>query len=288
MKIADVLKTVRPSFSFEFFPPKNDEDITLLMRTAASLKELSPAYISVTWGAGGGTRRKTVDIVVAIKSELEVETMAHLTCVGASRADIDAVLEELHRRGIQNVLALRGDPPRGETAFQPHPDGFRHADELVAHIRRRWDFCLGVAGYPEGHPETPDLSRDLDNLKRKVDAGADFVVTQLFFDNHDYFRFVERARARGIGLPIVPGIMPVTNVGQLKKFTSLCGAKIPKPLIDRLEPVAEDKDAVTKVGVEFATRQCEDLLRGGAPGVHFYTLNRSHSTEQILKNLKHR
>ncbi len=286
MKISEILKKTRPAFSFEFFPPKTDEDVRQLLETAKTLKALDPAYISVTWGAGGSTRRKTLDIVCAIKNDVKVESMAHLTCVGASRADLDAILEEIHGKGIENVLALRGDPPKGDATFTPHPDGFRHANELVAHIRRRWDFCLGVAGYPEGHIECPDKKKDLDNLKRKADAGADFIVTQLFFDPADYFRFVDRARAAGIGLPIVPGVMPVTNVGQIKRFTQMCGAKIPRELLDRLDPAQEDREAVIRIGVEHATRQCEELLRQGAPGIHFYTLNRSHSTAEILKNLK--
>jgi len=211
--------------------------------------------------------------------------MAHLTCVGASRTDLDSVLEEIHRRGIENVLALRGDPPRGETQFEPHPDGFRYADELVRHIRAGWNFCLGVAGYPEGHPETPDKEKDLDNLKRKIDSGADFIVTQLFFKNEDFFQFLDRARARGIQVPIIPGIMPITNVNQIKKFTGMCGASLPSTLLQRLETIQEDKEAVIQEGIEYGSRQCRELLDRGAEGIHFYTLNRSRSSMEILKNL---
>jgi methylenetetrahydrofolate reductase (NADPH) len=286
VKISDLLKTRRPCFSFEFFPPKSDEDMHVLMKTAETLRALHPAFISVTWGAGGSTRRKTIDIVCAIKERLGVETMAHLTCVGASRTDLEAVLDEIHRRGIENVLALRGDPPRGETEFTAHPDGFRHANELVAFIRARWNFCIGAAGYPEGHVECADKAEDLRHLKQKVDAGVDFIITQLFFNNADYYRFVRDARALGITQPIVPGIMPITNVGQIKKFTTLCGAAIPPDLLSRLEPLQEDRDAVVQAGIDYATDQCRDLLRQGAPGIHFYTLNRSHSTQQILKNLQ--
>lgn len=285
MKISELLHTGKKSFSFEFFPPKTDEDAAQLMKTAEALRTLGPAYISVTWGAGGGTRRKTLDLVANIKAKLGVETMAHLTCVGASRADIDAVLAEIREKGIDNVLALRGDPPKGETAFKPHPDGFAHADALVAHIRGRHSLCLAVAGYPETHPETPDKARDLDNLKRKVDAGADFVVTQLFFDNKDYFDFVDRARKAGVRVPIIPGLMPVTNVGQLKRFTSMCGARIPEGLSRALEPIQEDAEAVVKAGIAHGLRQSEGLLAGGAPGIHFYTLNRSRSTAEILRQL---
>lgn len=286
MKISEKFKNQTPAFSFEFFPPKTDEDVALLMDTAQTLKALGPAYISVTWGAGGSTRRKTIDIVCAIKEKLGVETMAHLTCVGAGRGELSTALDELKARGIDNVLALRGDPPKGQTQFQPHPDGFRYANELVAHIRSRWPFCLAVAGYPEGHVETPDLAKDMDNLKRKVDAGADIVITQLFFDNDDFLRFRDRAGRAGIHVPLVPGIMPVTNFSQLQRFTALCGAKIPPALARILEPLQADKDAVVRLGIDHATRQCAALLQAGVPGIHFYTLNRSHSTVEILKNLQ--
>jgi methylenetetrahydrofolate reductase (NADPH) len=285
MKIGDLLKTGKKSFSFEFFPPKTDEDAARLMKAAEALRALDPAYISVTWGAGGSTRRKTLDLVAGIKAKLGVETMAHLTCVGASRAEIDAVLQEVLAKGIDNVLALRGDPPQGETQFTPHPDGFRYANELVAHIRARWPLGVGVAGYPEGHPQTPDKKADLANLKRKVDAGADFIVTQLFFDNADYFSFVERARAAGIRVPIVPGLMPVTNVAQLKRFTAMCGAKIPAALSALLEPVKDDAEAVINAGIAYGLEQARGLMAGGAPGIHFYTLNRSRSTAEILRQL---
>jgi methylenetetrahydrofolate reductase (NADPH) len=285
MKIIEILKSGKKSFSFEFFPPKTDEDAAQLMKTAEALRALEPGYISVTWGAGGSTRRKTLDLVVDIKAKLGVETMAHLTCVGASRMEIDAVLEEVRAKGVDNILALRGDPPKGQTAFVPHPDGFAYADQLVAHIRARNGVCIGVAGYPEGHPETPDKRKDLDNLKRKVDAGADFIVTQLFFDNKDYFSFVERARRSGVGVPIVPGLMPVTNVAQLKRFTAMCGASIPKALADVLEPLQADPDAVVRAGIDYGLRQSAGLMEGGAPGIHFYTLNRSRSTAEILRQL---
>jgi len=224
--------------------------------------------------------------VDTIKRRMGIESMAHLTCVGASRSDIDASLEEIQARGIENIMALRGDPPRGDTHFEPHPDGFRYANELVAHIREGWDFCIGVAGYPEGHPEAPGKKTDLENLKRKVEAGGEFIVTQLFFTNDDFFDFVDRARATGIGVPIIPGIMPITNVSQIKRFTEMCGATIPKALLHMLDPIQEDREAVIEVGIDHATRQCEELLRQGAKGIHFYTLNRSRSTMRILENLR--
>jgi methylenetetrahydrofolate reductase (NADPH) len=287
VKIVDILKGGPPAFSFEFFPPKSEDDAAALLKTAQELATLSPAFFSVTWGAGGSTRRKTLDIVTDIQTRLKVAAMAHLTCVGAGRSDIDGILEEILSRGIENILALRGDPPRDQPRFVPHPEGFTHAEALVAHIRRRGgDFCLGVAGYPEGHPECRDLIRDMDHLKRKLDAGADFVITQLFFDDTDYFHFVERARSAGVRQPIVPGLMPITNVAQLARFTQLCGAKIPPALRDKLDKFKNDPEAVIQLGIDQATSQARDLLRNGAPGVHFYTLNRSRSAAVILKNLR--
>ena len=286
MKIRERFGQERPLFSFEFFPPKDDQGVDALFDTVANLKPLGPAFVSVTYGAGGSTREKTVAITQRIKHEARIEAMAHLTCVGHSRDEIGALLDEYEDAGIENIMALRGDPPRGDTEFVPHPEGFSHANELIAFIRQRKDFCIGGAGYPEVHPEAPSPEEDLENLKRKIDAGADFVVTQLFFDERDYFDFVSRARSRGIVTPIVPGVMPVTNTAQIKRFTQMCGATIPGPLLAKLEAVAGDADAVTQVGIEHATRQCRALLDGGAPGIHFYTLNRSLSTRRILANLR--
>lgn len=286
MKIAELWKKKTTTFSFEFFPPKTDEEGALVLETARSLKSLDPDYISVTWGAGGGTRRKTLDLVSAIKNDVGIETMAHLTCVGAGRRDIDEILDDMGRRGVQNILALRGDPPRGSAQFEPHPDGFRHASELVRHIRARLDACLGVAGYPEGHPECPDLNKDLDHLKFKVDQGADFVVTQLFFDPTDFLRFRDRAADRGVRVPIVAGVMPITNVGQVKRFTTLCGARIPSRLESALDRVQTDPEAVIQLGIDHAVQQCRTLLSEGVSGIHFYTLNRSRSTAEILRQLR--
>ena len=288
MKIKDYFGSGQPVFSFEFFPPKDDAGYDSLFKTVANLKELNPTFVSVTYGAGGSTRRKTVELTERIKRETGIEAMAHLTCVGHSREEIFAVLEELETAGIENIMTLRGDPPQGETDFVPHPDGFRNANELVSFIRSQKSFCLGVAGYPEVHPEAPTKETDLANLKRKVEAGGDFIVTQLFFDQRDYFDFLSRARAVGIHVPIVPGIMPITNVAQIKRFTQMCGAKIPKPLLAELEAAESDKEKVVQIGIRHATDQCEDLLRGGAPGIHFYTLNRSLSARTILSNLRAR
>ena len=293
MKITDLLRYARergePVFSFEFFPPKTAEGERALFQTVEALRPLAPAYVSVTYGAGGSTRQKTVELVKRLKRETEVEAMAHVTCVGSSRDEIAAVLDEVADAGIQNVLALRGDPPRGQASFTPHPEGFRWASELVAFVRSRpdrWKFCLGAAAYPEGHVETRDLALDLANLKTKVEAGVDFLVTQLFFENSRYFGFVDRARAAGVTVPIIPGIMPFTNVEQVERFTAMCGASIPPPLRAAMEVRREDPDGARELGVAYASLQCADLLRRGAPGIHFYTLNRSPSTRAIVAALR--
>ncbi|MQG76069.1 MAG: methylenetetrahydrofolate reductase [NAD(P)H] [SAR202 cluster bacterium] len=286
MLIRDLLNQGTPSFSFEFFPPKTDEAFDTLVETIRELQKLHPTFVSVTYGAGGSTRRRTVDVVAKAKRELGQESMAHLTCVGSTEDELRDVLDELKAQGIENVLPLRGDPPAGTDVFEKTPGGFGYANELVSFIKKNYDFCLGVAGYPEGHQEADDFDTDLANLKLKVDAGADFVVTQMFFDNHFYFDFVEQARAIGIDVPLIPGIMPILNVEQIKRFTRMCGASIPEELLERLEAIKEDADAVRQCGVEHAAKQCRELLEGGAPGIHFYTLNRSTSTRDIFENLK--
>jgi methylenetetrahydrofolate reductase (NADPH) len=293
VRISDLLRFARergePLFSFEFFPPKTDDGVRQLFETVEALRPLAPAYVSVTYGAGGSTRQRTVELVKRLKRETEIEAMAHVTCVGASREELSGLLDELSEAGIQNVLALRGDPPRGQATFTAHPDGFRYASELVAFIRsrpERWRFCVGAAAYPEGHVETRDLTADLAHLKIKVDAGADFLVTQLFFENAHYLRFIERARAAGLSVPILPGIMPFTNVDQTERFTAMCGAEIPPRLRAAMEVRRSDPDAARDLGVAYATVQCAELLRRGAPGIHFYTLNRSTSTRAIVAALR--
>ena len=293
MKIDDLLRLARergePVFSFEFFPPRTEEGVTALFHTVEALRPLAPGFVSVTYGAGGSTRAHTVELVKRLKRETGIEAMAHVTCVGAARAEIAATLDEFAEAGVQNVLALRGDPPRGQASFSPHPEGFRHASELVAYIRSqpaRWDFCLGAAAYPEGHPETRDLDADLRHLKAKVEAGADFLVTQLFFPNAAFDGFVARARAAGIQAPVLPGIMPFTNVEQVERFTATCGATIPPRLQAAMEVRRTDPDAARDLGVAYASLQCQDLLRRGAPGIHFYTLNRSTSTRAIVAALR--
>lgn len=285
MRISDALAAQRPFFSFEFFPPKSDEGCVQLLETARALRQLRPAFVSVTYGAGGSTRSRTVEISKQIRGELEMNVMAHVTCVGSSRADLRVLLDDLDAAGIENVLALRGDPPRDATGFVQPPGGLAHADELVAMIRRNYDFCVGGACHPETHIEAPDAATDLLHLRGKVEAGAEFLITQLFFDNDKYFSFVERARAKGIRVPILPGIMPITNYEQIRRFTALCGATIPPKLLVELEERKSEPKAVEDLGVAFATLQCADLLRRGAPGIHFYTLNKSPASRAIVSSL---
>jgi methylenetetrahydrofolate reductase (NADH) len=286
MKIKALLDEIRPSFSFEFFPPKNIEGFENLFATIRQLESCQPTYVSVTFGAGGSTRAQTIDLVGRIKNEIGLESMAHLTCVGSSREELRSILDTLQEKGIQNILALRGDPPQGQEKFEKPENGFAYANELVEFIRKHYNFCVGVAGYPEGHVECPDKNIDLENLKRKVDAGADFIVTQLFFDNRFYFDFVQRAQKAGINIPIIPGIMPILNVKQTQRFIKMCGSTIPKALMKQLESSQDDPDAVRKIGIEHATVQCELLLQEEAPGIHFYTLNRSNATMKILESLR--
>ncbi len=287
MLIRDLLAS-GPSISFEFFPPKSDEAATQLERTIAELAALEPAFVSVTYGAGGSTREKTIDIVTRIRSVAGIEAMAHLTCVGSTRDELRAVLERLRESGVENVLALRGDPPKGQSAFTAVEGGFRYASELTGFIRETHGgrLCLGGAAYPEKHVECGNPAVDLHNLKRKVDAGLDFLITQLFFDNRHYWEFVERARAAGIGVPIIPGLMPITNAAQIERFTVACGATLPFKLAAELDRRRNDPAAVMKLGVAHATSQAIDLLTGGAPGIHFYTLNRSTASKDIFTALK--
>jgi methylenetetrahydrofolate reductase (NADPH) len=287
MRIADAFGPDRPPvISFEFFPPRTPEAEDRLYDTVAKLAPLRPTFVSVTYGAGGTTRRLTRDIAARIKRDSGIEAMAHLTCGGHTAAELAEILDDLVAAGIENILALRGDPPKGTTAFSPVAGGFAHGSELAAFINGRWDVCIVGAAYPEKHLEAPDVATDLRNLKRKVEAGARVLITQLFFEPATYFAFVERARSAGIGVPIVPGIMPITNVSQIERFTLMCGATIPVSLRDLLARVRDDDAAVTAIGIEWARDQCRALLDGGAPGLHFYTLNRSRSTREILELLR--
>jgi methylenetetrahydrofolate reductase (NADPH) len=280
-----------PVFSFEFFPPRNDAGVAALFESLRALRPLAPGFVSVTWGAGGSTRGRTLEMVGRIKRETEIEAMAHLTCVGVSRTELEELIAAICDAGITNVLALRGDPPRGHREFIAHPDGLSHANELIALARevsekRGVKLCIGAACYPEGHLETRDLWQDLRHCKTKVDAGAEFLITQLFFHNRAYFDFVGRARAAGIEVPILPGIMPVTNVEQIQRIASMSGAQVPAGLSAALRARRDDPDSTLQLGVAYAALQCADLLRNGAPGIHFYTLNRSPATRAILSALR--
>jgi methylenetetrahydrofolate reductase (NADPH) len=277
----------RPVISFEFFPPKTDEgDQNLLKKTIPALLATRPDYCSVTYGAGGSTRAKTLMIVDRIQREHNLTAVAHLTCVCSTKEEIGELLNQIRSLGVRNVLALRGDPPGGGE-FQPTPGGFEFSSELVRFIREQGDFSIGVAGFPEGHIACKEGKHaDWRHLKQKIDAGADFVVTQLFFDNADYFEFRDHLKSQhGVAVPLVPGIIPILSGSQIKRFTALCGARIPTALGARLEELGENDTAVAEFGIEYATRQCEELLRAGAPGIHFYTLNKAQSTIRILRNL---
>jgi methylenetetrahydrofolate reductase (NADPH) len=280
--------TGQPVISFEFFPPKTDEgERNLLEKTLPALIQTRPDYCSVTYGAGGGTRDKTLRIVARIQDQYKLTAVAHLTCVGATREQIGELLGQIRALGVRNVLALRGDPPNGGE-FQVTPGGFEFSSQLVRFIRGQDHFSIGVAGFPEGHIACKEGKYvDWTHLKEKVDAGADFILTQLFFDNADFFELRDHVTQRlGVTVPIVPGIVAILSGAQIKRFTALCGARIPAALGAELDALGHDDAAVTAFGIEYATRQCEQLLRAGVPGIHFYTLNKSHSTVQILKNLR--
>ncbi len=286
MRIAEILEQRRPVFSFEFFPPKTDEGRRTLAGSLEVLRDDSPDFVSMTYGAGGTTRNRTVELTRWIKQDLGIEAMAHLSCVGEPGERLVELLSEIDAAGVDNVLALRGDPPRGETKWRPHPGGLHYSVELIRLIRERFDFSVGAACFPEIHPDAPDRQSDLRYALEKQEAGVGFLITQLFFDNELYFEFVEEARAAGVTVAIVPWIMPITNYGQIKRFTEMCGASIPDELERELNGRADDPEAVAELGVAYATLQCSDLLARGAPGIHFYTLNRSPATRAILAALR--
>jgi methylenetetrahydrofolate reductase (NADPH) len=287
MKIRDLLGKGRPLFSFEFFPPKTEAGAANLEHTFSELTDLAPDFVSVTYGAGGSTRDRTLDLVTRMQRDHGLCAMAHLTAIASSRAETAALVARLVDAGIENLIPLRGDPPAGVESFAPPADAFAHASDLVAFIRQRYGqrLCLAGAGYPEGHPQCRDLALDMQHLVTKVRAGVDFIITQIFFDNRLYFDFVARARAAGITVPIIPGIMPITDVAQIQRLTQMCGASVPSVLLAELERRRNDAAAVAQLGVAQATAQCVDLLLGGAPGVHFYTLNQSPATRMILTAL---
>lgn len=286
MDIPELFGRGRPVFSFEFFLPKAPEDIAGFLDGVRALKALDPSFVTLTYGAGGSAREKTIDTAGRLQNELGVLTACHMTCITHTRAQMSANLDRLEKLGIRHVVALRGDQPKDQQVPPPDKRDFGYAGDLVAFIKKRGGFRMAVAGYPEMHPEAASREDDLKRLVQKVNAGGDWVVTQLFFDNADYFDFARRAREAGVTVPIVPGIMPVTGYAQLKRFTAMCGAKIPAALAAQLEPISADAEAVIRLGIEHAVAQCRELLSGGAPGVHFYTLNRTRSTSEILSRLR--
>jgi len=284
--ISELFAQARPLLSLEFFPPKDNAGMDALRQTAAALKKLSPDFVSVTYGAGGSTRERTAQISAMLKSEFGFTVMPHLTCVGHSRAELVKVADLHHAAGIRNLMALRGDPPKGVSAFTPAPDGLAYANELVSLLKSRHpDLCIGVAGYPEKHPQAATLDEDLSNLKRKVDAGASFITTQLFFDNSVYRRFVDRCLQEGITVPVIPGIMPALSLQQVRRMTQLSGSAVPAKLLRRLEAAGDSADAVEFVGIDWALEQIRDLVANGAPGYHLYILNRAKSALSLAAGL---
>lgn len=287
-KISDIFRnSSEPVFSFEFFPPKNEEGEEKLFNTIESLKELNPGFVSVTYGAGGSTREKTRHWVRTIQDDHNLIAMAHYTCVGHGKEEIRSMLQDLYDDGIRNIMALRGDPPKGETAFTPPPDGFAHANELITYIKSTGlDFSLGGAAYPEVHQEAISAEDDLNNAVRKVEDGAEFLVTQLFFDNQAFFNFRDRLEKAGVTVPLVAGIMPITNYSQIAKFISMAGCKIPEKITKALEACGDNKEKLLEVSMKQSVDQCRELLENGVPGIHFYTLNQSKATMNILRALK--
>ena len=285
MLIRDLFNQKKRTLSFEVFPPVREGNLESLFATIAELEELKPDFISVTYGAGGGTRHKTIEIASRDKNEIRSEALAHLTCVASSRDDIARILEDMKAQNIENILALRGDPPRGEERFVRPEGGFGFANELVEFIKAHGAFSIGVAGYPEGHPEAPSVEDDLKNLKRKVDAGADFIVTQLFFHNDDFYRFRDRVMAMKIRVPVIPGIFPILNYRQILRITELCGSKIPPALGERLCRLQDKPGEVEKYGIEYAQDQAWDLVRNEVCGLHICTMNRSRAARTIVREL---
>ncbi|HRZ25253.1 MAG TPA: methylenetetrahydrofolate reductase [NAD(P)H] [Spirochaetota bacterium] len=272
------------TISFEIFPPKTPQGEINLWKELVELSALKPGYISVTYGAGGSTREKTLDIALKVRDSHEIEPLVHFTCVGADREEIAAYLKIVKEKNLENILALRGDPPQGQKSFTPPSGGFSHANELVGFVRKTGDFCIAVAGYPEGHIEAESLEADIDNLRKKIDAGADFIITQLFYDNADYYNFMNLTARRGISVPVIPGIMPVTSLSQITRITGMCGAKIPEKLMDDLHG-CESEESICRAGTDYSIRQCAELKSWGVPGFHFYTLNKSDTVKRIIQSI---
>ena len=286
MRIDGILAERRPVFSFEFFPPKTSEGLSNLRETLAVLSNDAPDFVSVTYGALGSTRDTTIDIVKWIKQDLGIEAMAHFTCVGATVDELRATLDEIEAAGVENVLALRGDPPAGQDEWVQTEGGLLYSTELIELLQEHYGFAVGAAAFPEVHPQAASTESDIEFLKAKQDAGASFLITQLFYDNEFYFDFVARAREAGVTVPIIPGVMPVTNLRNIRRITELCKSEIPEPFERQLEAREDDPQALQDLGVAYATLQCVDLLSRGAPGIHFYTLNRSPATRAILAALR--
>jgi methylenetetrahydrofolate reductase (NADPH) len=284
MKIGDVIKARVRSLSFEFFPPKDEASEDQLFQTIESLEGYQPTFVSVTYGAGGGTLRNTRKVVLRIKEETTLTPMPHLTCVGQSSRDLDNILKDYKSHGVENVLALRGDPPKGTDKFVAHPEGFCYAIDLVRLVVALGGYSIGVAVYPEGHIEAPDLETDIYYTRQKINAGADFAMTQMFFDNRFFYNFMERAGTAGITIPIIPGIMPITDIEKIKRFGKMTGATLPKSIIEPMEKAASPGE-VFKLGVDFASKQCEDLRRNGVKYFHFYTMNQPQAVAEIVNNL---
>ncbi len=285
MKVRKCFEDGKPVFSFEFFLPKTPEGMAHFKSTVRDLKRLEPSFVTLTYGAGGSARDRTIETAGMIQNELGLTTVAHLTCIAHTRPEIQAILSKIRSYGIENLMLLRGDPPRDVSLPPLDRRDYRYAVDLVRHAYTFGGFCIGVAGYPEKHLEVLSMEEDLRHLKEKVEAGADFITTQLFFENDAYFKFVESIRAMGIKQPILPGLMPVTNYGQLQKFTAMCGATLPAEMAGDLSARQTDTEYVIRYGIEWTYRQARDLLDKGAPGIHFYTLNKSHSTEVVLSRL---
>jgi methylenetetrahydrofolate reductase (NADPH) len=284
--ISDLFTQHRPLRSLEFFPPKDEAGVEALRLTATALKRIAPDFVSVTYGAGGSTRERTAQVCEFLRRDFGFTVMPHLTCVGHSRAELGEMADRIHAGGFRNIMTLRGDPPKGQTEFVPYKDGLRYANDLVALLKAKHsDFCLGVGGYPETHPEAPSPTADLENLKRKVDAGAAFVTTQMFFDNDLFYRFVDRCRAAGIKVPIVPGIMPVLTLKQIQRFTAMVGTSLPPQLVKRLEAAGENAEAMEAVGLDWALAQIRDLLARGTPGYHLYIMNRAKGALALAAGL---
>ena len=285
MKISDIFKTHDQTFSFEFFPPKDEIAAVDFGINVGQLLKLSPSFVTVTYGAGGSTHERTFALVDFLQNKIGLTTMAHYTCVNASQDKVATDLEYLQQIGIENLMLLRGDPPKGQGKFVPHPHGFAYSSELIAFAKQRFPFCIGGASYTEKHPEAGSLDNDLQNLKKKVDAGVDFLITQLFFINDHYVEFVKMARALGITNRIIPGIIPITAYSQIKRFGQMSGSHVPQELIDKMEPYQDNHEKIYQIGMDYAINQCCELLESGAPGIHFYTLNKSRATVEIFEAL---